>query len=154
MGIEFLEGQITEEQVVIPRTMRFPELSMLQDGECTYISSTGLWMDVEGSLWVDKLAPSFKEPVPEVASDVIRVMKLPQGFVVDISKVTKNFIEETGEFSFTAQDAPESVTDGFAFDRAPVIGFLVSDGEVALFKELVRNTYGYDYPEAVTTPDN
>jgi hypothetical protein len=154
MGIEFLKGEITDEQVVIPRTMRVPELALLQDGDCTYIAETGLWMDRNGSLWVDILTPSLKDLIPRAESDFVRVMKLPKGFVVDISQVTANFVDdETGEFVFMAQDAPETIGDGLAFERAPVIGFLVSDGEVAEFRDLVKKTYNYVYPESAPATD-
>jgi hypothetical protein len=153
MGIEFIDNEITSEQVIIPRHMRASELQGLTDGQTAFIPDWCIWMDTENRLWIDVLAPT-SDGLDEVSvNDYLCVMKLPEGIVVDITTAIDTFTDEdSGEISFQPQDSPEYGTEGYSLSRIPVIGLLVNDGEVELFRELVRGKYNYTYPITEVSP--
>lgn len=153
MGIEFLDGRITDEQYVVPLGMRANELQSMSDGEQTFVIADSLWMSPDGKLWIDgradRRADNTVEPDEEEVP--IRVFKLPEGFVVDISDEAGDFNDaETDYMAFQAMRFPVYDYEGFASKPLPVIGLLISKGEVECFCDLVKSIHGYEFKAAVS----
>jgi hypothetical protein len=154
MGIEYFRKKISSEQLVIPAERQLPVVSGLEDGESTFIGDTSVWMDRDGKFWVDNLAISIKDLNLRSENDYIRIMKLPEGIIVDISQVRDNFLDEDGMLFFKARDLPESATEGYAYEKVPVIDLITTEEAVEAFREILQTNYSYEYPIIVPSSDS
>lgn len=156
MTINFFEKSITPEQYKLPEEMRGDAINALQDYEWGFADSGVIWRDIDGLMWIDSEAACYKPtdfPDDKIFNGIlVRVIKLVEGYVVDISSARQNFeaIPNTPRIELPPKGGPSYAYDGYKYAKEPVIGFITSVMERSIFQNIVEETYGFKYPDVET----
>lgn len=136
MTIDFLSGEITAEQHKASPELITNGSNTLKPGEYGFVPIEAIWADADDMLWLDATLGCDLDPNICLHDDIARVIRVDEGYIVDISHV-----------DFSADERPfyriaESEKDSAYKDSEPVIGLIIYPEEREMLAGMLQDRYG------------
>ncbi|HUP26612.1 MAG TPA: hypothetical protein VM124_03150 [Candidatus Limnocylindrales bacterium] len=153
MTIDFFEGSITADQVRVPDHMRYELMEGLPEGGVCLVDESCFWMDREGLMWLDGKAPRLLPADLDEDDEKVWVVRLPEGFVVDISEARDCFVDDRdGVVKFAPAEHPPYAADGDSYVAVPIVGLITNELEASFFRAVLAERHGIMYPGSEDAP--